>query len=377
MTMERVFKVEQIEGKNLGCVALTDIKKGTLILQEKPQVIVNGSGPSLIYLLNCYNQMNETTQKDYLTLYNRFKDLNDMNEKDKENVKQEMEWLQKNLNFDHKVLQRIQDIYGIYLTNTFEQGVGIQSSRFNHSCRSNAEEFWNEKNGAAEFRSVSKISAGEEITINYRTSEISMKNYKTRQSFLFANWGFQCKCDLCEEEIVNCEDAKYDKFQELKKKQQESERLRRQNEVKNPWIFQLEKAKEEVKYFRQMYKLAKDKKASRIFILNSLINQAFETAAQGYLAAKNLNKTKEMKEFEMDCANFARVGEQLSKVVYGSAYEGWTERKHNVDEWIEKKLVKKQNYSKDTPVSNGLQHQQTNGKISSSNGLEKYEEQLD
>ena len=70
-----------------------------------------------------------------------------------------------------------------------------------------------------------------------------------------------------------------------------------------------------------------------------MINQAFETAAQGYLAAKNLNKTKEMKEFEMDCANFARVGEQLSKVVYGSAYEGWTERKHNVDEWIEKKLV--------------------------------------
>ena len=31
MTMERVFKVEQIEGKNLGCVALTDIKKGKVI----------------------------------------------------------------------------------------------------------------------------------------------------------------------------------------------------------------------------------------------------------------------------------------------------------------------------------------------------------
>ena len=72
------------------------------------------------------------------------------------------------------------DIYGIYATNTFEQGVGIQASRFNHSCRSNAEEFWNEKNGATEIRSVSKINAGEEITINYRTSEISMKSYKTR-----------------------------------------------------------------------------------------------------------------------------------------------------------------------------------------------------
>ena len=85
--------------------------------------------------------------------------------------------------------------------------------------------------------------------------------------------------------------------------------------------------------------MAKNVKSSRIFILNSILNQAFETSAQGYLAAKNLNKTKEMNEFEMDCANFARVGEQLSKVVYGSNYNGWTDRKHNIDEWIDKKLV--------------------------------------
>ena len=32
--------------------------------------------------------------------------------------------------------------------------------------------------------------------------------------------------------------------------------------------------------------------------------------------------------------------------------------------------VKKQNYSKDITVCNGLQHQKTNGKIFSSNGLE-------
>ena len=71
--MDTIYKIEQIEGKNLGCVALVDIKKGTLILQEKPQVIVNGSGPSLIYLLNSYNQMDDATQIEYLKLYNRFK----------------------------------------------------------------------------------------------------------------------------------------------------------------------------------------------------------------------------------------------------------------------------------------------------------------
>ena len=89
-----------------------------------------------------------------------------------------------------------------------------------------------------------------------------------------------------------------------------------------------------------MYKLAKTKKASRIFILNSLLNPAFETAAQGYLSAQKLDQNKELNEFKMDCANFARVGEQLSKVVYGSSYNGWTERKLNLDTWIQNKMVR-------------------------------------
>ena len=32
--MDGVFKIEQIEGKNLGCVALTDIKKGYQVIQN-------------------------------------------------------------------------------------------------------------------------------------------------------------------------------------------------------------------------------------------------------------------------------------------------------------------------------------------------------
>ena len=31
-TMDGVFKIEQVEGKNLGCIALTDIKKGKVSL---------------------------------------------------------------------------------------------------------------------------------------------------------------------------------------------------------------------------------------------------------------------------------------------------------------------------------------------------------
>ena len=106
-------------------------------------------------------------------------------------------------------------------------------------------------------------------------------------------------------------------------------------------IFQLERTKKEVDYYKEMYKIAKEKKASRIFILKTLLNQAFETAARGYLSAQALDKIKESNDFKMDCANFARVGEQLSKVVYGSTYNGWAERKLDFEKWINTKLVSK------------------------------------
>ena len=37
MIMDNYYQVIPIKGKGLGCIALKDIKKGTIILQEKPQ----------------------------------------------------------------------------------------------------------------------------------------------------------------------------------------------------------------------------------------------------------------------------------------------------------------------------------------------------
>ena len=44
--MENLYKVVEIKEKGLGCVALKDIKKGTLILKEKPQCVAVTSGHS-------------------------------------------------------------------------------------------------------------------------------------------------------------------------------------------------------------------------------------------------------------------------------------------------------------------------------------------
>ena len=61
-------------------------------------------------------------------------------------------------------------------TNSYDDGVGIQASRFNHSCSPNAEFEWNETIAASVIRVVSKINSGDEITVNYRPeADVSSK----------------------------------------------------------------------------------------------------------------------------------------------------------------------------------------------------------
>ena len=51
--------------------------------------------------------------------------------------KQDLEENMKSLNEERRKV--IIHIIGIYVTNCFDNGVGIKMARFNHSCRSNAE----------------------------------------------------------------------------------------------------------------------------------------------------------------------------------------------------------------------------------------------
>ena len=46
LKMSELYQVKEIEGKGFGCVATRDIKSGTLILSETPQLIF-GKDPSL------------------------------------------------------------------------------------------------------------------------------------------------------------------------------------------------------------------------------------------------------------------------------------------------------------------------------------------
>jgi hypothetical protein len=75
--MSSVYKVTEIEGKGLGCVATVNIEKGSLILTENPQIYCNteeekASSKWIKSLLKSFKQMKKADQLEYMALHNKF-----------------------------------------------------------------------------------------------------------------------------------------------------------------------------------------------------------------------------------------------------------------------------------------------------------------
>ena len=135
--MNQLYKVEAIVGKDLGCVAINDIKKGTIILQEIPQCTANASDPSELdvrSVINSFNKMTNVDQNEFLKLHNRFSENNNIDELLMKNQKQK-DLIKTMTNSNQTEMDKIINIYGIYRTNGFETGVAIQFAR--HSAPEN------------------------------------------------------------------------------------------------------------------------------------------------------------------------------------------------------------------------------------------------
>ena len=65
--MEDLFKIDKIDGKGLGWIALQDIKAGTLIYEEKPQFTVCDD-TNLLDLMNSFYAMSENVNLKKLLL---------------------------------------------------------------------------------------------------------------------------------------------------------------------------------------------------------------------------------------------------------------------------------------------------------------------
>ncbi|KAF7550377.1 hypothetical protein G7046_g8033 [Stylonectria norvegica] len=73
-------------------------------------------------------------------------------------------------------------------------GIFLQSSRFNHSCNSNAQYWWNETLKQMTIHAVRDIDVSDEITVCYRNPR---QDRHARRQELQKLFGFVCACSLC------------------------------------------------------------------------------------------------------------------------------------------------------------------------------------
>lgn len=90
-----------------------------------------------------------------------------------------------------------QKVIAIHATNTFNNGVVLLGSRFNHSCTPNLHFAYNKTLEKQTFHSVRGIQAGEELFIMYIDG--TYRTRPQRQNELKQDWGFVCTCPACED----------------------------------------------------------------------------------------------------------------------------------------------------------------------------------
>ena len=111
--------------------------------------------------MSAFNRMRKSDQEEFLTLYNKFENLESLPPSKMEfqnRVKGYFYSMEQNKDKAEKMFK----ILNIYVTNMYSlTGVYLKISRINHSCRANA------VFGKGEIRAVYKIEEGQEINLDY------------------------------------------------------------------------------------------------------------------------------------------------------------------------------------------------------------------
>ena len=344
--MEGLYKVDNIQGKGLGWIALKDIKVGTLICKEKPQFVYKEPF-ELCNLMEAFSSMSKNDQQEFLVLSNVFLDLESLPDDRKKHYFDWKNTAESQCNYDSNLVLKIMCIHSSNGFNGYDAvgirvgEVGIKISRINHSCGPNSQHFKNNE-GEMEIRATSKILEGQEITISYIGS---LENFNERQEFCL-NLSFVCSCELCKDEEINNDDQIYQKFQNLKDEAEKSF-SNVTDDPPNPRVpssflkafDQIEKA---LACQKQMFNLAKSKRAPKGFIHN-LIDRAFFYASCGYATAIMLSYKKEfIGKMEVECEKLSKIGLQIAKMVGGqenSVTKEWKERNQDFQNWYKKNYL--------------------------------------
>ena len=155
--------------------------------------------------------MSEDNQRSYLSLANKYsQDPSTWSQYSRDFLKSRTSTIKK-IKLTSITEETATKVWQILETNSFHNGVFLKMSRFNHSCRANAEFFWNAETGTRDVRAVRKIQEGEEICLNYR--KLGTLTREERRGYLRDYHHFICHCQACQvtEPEVNVR-VNYSKF---------------------------------------------------------------------------------------------------------------------------------------------------------------------
>ena len=167
-----------------GAFATRDIRRGDLILSEKPIISIpdidNAPVPlKHIYIEAAVQNLSPTHLDNYLSLHNSHNNCSCF----------------------------LRPLSGIFSTNSFgvsgSAGICLRASRFNHSCSPNARFTFNSNTGDLRIYALGTIPRGEEIFIAYiSTNDLLSRGLyrsprRSRQATLRNMYHFTCQCSVC------------------------------------------------------------------------------------------------------------------------------------------------------------------------------------
>ena len=297
--MSDLYELKSIDGKGLGAIAKKNIKRGTLILKEDPQISDDGNekfGPEWIKSVwESFKRMDILEQEEYLKLSTDNRSLN-------------LDFVipcidQTYGSESSSTRQKILLVLEVFKSNCWGEEssdnlvkvrrVYINSSRFNHSCQPNLRMWKLPNNNYQMFcRATRKIKAGEELTFPYASIiPFGLKNREFRQKYLNDEHEIICFCDFCKAEVEDKNDI--EAFKAFEKEELELKRLTDENKgLKGPSVEDLndyeaicQNTMKQIHCVKNIYNLGKKNNNSWNYLYRNVI---FEGGITTIMSAWNM-----------------------------------------------------------------------------------------
>ena len=299
-------------------------------------------------VISVFEQMTKSDKEEYLKLHNRYESDHVLQGNFQLNLKiQNLKTIIMKMEADADKAENIQKIIGIYETNSFDNGLKIKTSRFNHSCWPNAVQI-NERN---EVRATYNIKEGQEITINYLENSrlFGMRKRGTRQKILLESMHFTCFCYFCKKQ-ENDSNSKADVELDSKIEGliQEVEGLEHfadlakttQTPLKGLQLYPPEKCRLEIGKCKELYKFGKEKKAHNS-CLYDILKKGYQVAALEYQLCYFSQNHQFLEEFKKECVTFSTAAEGFGKLLGNEIVEPelW-KRRQNYEKYFFEEILK-------------------------------------